>query len=719
MPGRLILLSLFAFSACAPPEIEGVAQQAAALTAQDFGYDSLRARGTRPLLLVLGSSPGRPFDWTAQQYADFVFGSSINPNPLQTTLLTYFSEISNALFGFSRAGIVQISFSGPEMGRATRAADAKRLAAQVMDFGTYDSNCNGQITTEELAVVLLDTSGGGWASGSDPACVPLPTGTRNTCGQPVTGFCSTVASVGYQTDLMSMAHELLHTLGTLDVYSNGCNANGLTVMSCTGGGHDTRTWHPDPWHKMLLGWVEPRVISMWEGAGPSILAAPQEAAAPYANGNEAPILLYDPNRGATEYYLLEYRNPARGGHDRDVATRGLVAWYVSRFPGAPEDVPLPGDSAQYMRATTSYGAPTAGALGQFNNIQGWQKRHGTRGFTWADGSHPPTRVAVTTDDYTQGWIGLRIFNGPPVGFTLVGDLTGDGRADMLAVNPGDLWSVTAYNSIYGNGFTSPTQRLASPFYGTRGTYLADLNGDRRADAVAINDGEVWVSPSANGAARQLGTGRFWGSRATLVGDVNGDGRADIVAINGSNVQVALGRYSYLSPSSFLSFAPPTTWLSGLIYGNQNRDTLLADVDGDGRADIVTLDGATLWVAFAKSTGDGFEAPAQKTPEPIPGGAVRGVFAADSNADGTSDLFVVNDGEQYVYRGYASRNLTGAIALSTTPFYGSRVTAAADVDNDRRADLIGVNDGETWVYRAPSYSASPPERWLSVPFYGWY
>ena len=88
------------------------------------------------------------------------------------------------------------------------------------------------------------------------------------------------------------------------------------------------------------------------------------------------------------------------------------------------------------------------------------------------------------------------------------DVTGDGRADAVVVNDDGI----AVRDSLGNGFRSPdpVNHLVTagdavirawgywtldPFYGSRGTFFADVDGDHAADAIAVNDDGVWIRRS--------------------------------------------------------------------------------------------------------------------------------------------------------------------------------------------------------------------------------
>jgi hypothetical protein len=94
----------------------------------------------------------------------------------------------------------------------------------------------------------------------------------------------------------------------------------------------------DPWHKMLVGWIEPRLVPVGP-PGRAQLAA-QHLALAAEPVRKRPLLVYDPAKGKSEFFLLEYRTPYRLGYDQGVATSGLVIWHIAYGPGGmPTHIP--------------------------------------------------------------------------------------------------------------------------------------------------------------------------------------------------------------------------------------------------------------------------------------------------------------------------------------------------------------------------------------------
>lgn len=136
--------------------------------------------------------------------------------------------------------------------------------------------------------------------------------------------------VGGDTDgVHVMCHELAHILGAVDTYGIfGTGQENLnTDLSLMSGGPGNPLVHLDAWHKLQFGWSEPRIRTL-NGGGRLSLSAAQ------LSQTDAPLLLYDTNRGTGEFFLLEYRTTntaTRGaGYDRNVGGNGVVLWHVAQ-----------------------------------------------------------------------------------------------------------------------------------------------------------------------------------------------------------------------------------------------------------------------------------------------------------------------------------------------------------------------------------------------------
>jgi LPXTG-motif cell wall-anchored protein len=280
---------------------------------------------------------------------------------------------------------------------------------------------------------------------------------------------------------------------------------------------------------------------------------------------------------------------------------------------------------------------------------------------------------------------------------VIADFNGDGKLDLATANQGGGVSV-----LLGDGASDPhfAEVAGSPFPVAGTPYVVatgDFNGDGKADlAVSGQDAgivSVLLGDGTGGFAAAPGSPfavSGW-PYALAVADVNGDGKADIATVdyNPSGVSVLLGDGAGgFSKAGNSPFAQDID-LAGLAIG---------DVNGDGKPDLVATtnfaDG--MWVFLGDGAADPSFTPASGSPFPA-ASDVRsfGVTIGDVNGDGKPDLVTANDytGSISVLLGdgAAQPNFT-ATAASPIPTGGDGPTAVAlgDVDGDGHVDAVAVN-----------------------------
>jgi surface antigen len=199
---------------------------------------------------------------------------------------------------------------------------------------------------------------------------------------------------------------------------------------------------------------------------------------------------------------------------------------------------------------------------------------------------------------------------PPSGGAAEHDVNGDGRADLTLVATGDptatgsgrleahvLNGATGYSSWLGNWATAAGYGNGSNRY-----VMGDVNGDGRADLALIATGDpnptgsgrldVHVLNGATGYSSWLGNwataaGYGNGSNRYVMGDVNGDGRADLALIGTGPTGSGRTEVHVLDGATGFS-----TWLAHWAtpagYGNASTRYVMGDVNGDGRADLTLI-----------------------------------------------------------------------------------------------------------------------------------
>jgi len=199
------------------------------------------------------------------------------------------------------------------------------------------------------------------------------------------------------------------------------------------------------------------------------------------------------------------------------------------------------------------------------------------------------------------------------------DVNGDGFSDIIGIKAdGTVNVMLSDGTSFGSSTVWYTGVGSDQGYQTQKTHprlCGDVDGDGRADLIyasssglnaALSDttSSSFIFASSWGIA-DFAYNQYYDSdqNPRLVGDVDGDGRDDIVGFDDSgDVRVRLSTGS--------GFGEASIWASGYTYANgfQSNDLYprhLADVDGDGKADLVIFAYYSTEVRY--STGSNFEA----------------------------------------------------------------------------------------------------------------
>jgi hypothetical protein len=273
-----------------------------------------------------------------------------------------------------------------------------------------------------------------------------------------------------------------------------------------------------------------------------------------------------------------------------------------------------------------------------------------------DGTFQAPKWVVKNDfGYGSGAGGWRVDKHP----RFLADLTGDGRADIVGF--GDDGVYVTLNKGDGT-FRVPKQVVRNNFgYGSGAggwrvdkhpRFLADLTGDGRADIVGFGDDGVYVALNKGDGTfrvpKQVVRNNFgYGSGAggwrvenhpRFLADLTGDGRADIVGFGDDGVYVALnnGNGTFQAPSLVVqNFGH----VAG-VWRVENHPRFLADLTGNGCADIVGFANAGVYVALNKGDGT-FEEPRRVVEDFGYAGGWRVEdhprFLADLTGDGRADI----------------------------------------------------------------------------------
>ena len=299
------------------------------------------------------------------------------------------------------------------------------------------------------------------------------------------------------------------------------------------------------------------------------------------------------------------------------------------------------------------------------------------------------------------------------GYVLVktADVTGDGNADIVATGF-DADSILVFAGDGSGGFAAPERHTTGSGQTPRGLIIADVNGDGAPDLVTANgdtgDVSVLIADGSGSFAAAAGfvAGQF--PNALAAGDVDGDGKLDLVTANADTLDI-----SVLIGDGAGHFAAPQSLSIGA--NAEPRSVAIADVDGDGQADIVTANAGrdespfpppelpgTVSVLLGDGSG-GFAAAVQ-LPAGDGDGRADAIAVADLTGDGHADIVVSRPiaNSAALLAGDGAGGFAPAVTAATG--VGPSPLLIADVTGDGKPDVVTGNQVGSTLSVLPSDGA---------------
>jgi FG-GAP-like repeat len=286
----------------------------------------------------------------------------------------------------------------------------------------------------------------------------------------------------------------------------------------------------------------------------------------------------------------------------------------------------------------------------------------------------------------------------------VGDITGDGKADVLVGVTGI--GIQLFAQLPNGKLGAPTLYPAI----SAGIRLGQLNGDRLLDVagfgpvsntvgVLLNDGHGGFLPVTSYPAAQGGE--------LEVADVSGDGLDDLVVMTGLFVDNT-PNISVLAQLPAGGFGTAAEYR---ILGNRLTQGIgVGDVTGDGRNDVVASYGGnrpdSYIAVFAQTTDGALEAPVYYPSYDIP----VPIDVADLDLDGRADVVTLHSG--FGAAGVYRQQPDGSVApeerydIPHTDYHAQSL-AVGDINSDGAPDVVVADYSEGLVVLRNTSTPPPP------------
>jgi len=257
-----------------------------------------------------------------------------------------------------------------------------------------------------------------------------------------------------------------------------------------------------------------------------------------------------------------------------------------------------------------------------------------------------------------------VLNSPGASQVAIADMNGDGLPDLVSAD----FNVSLFIQTSPGTFAAPIGLYPG---GANWVALGDLNGDGATDVALTDNVGVKVLLHTGAASSttfaapvsvftQTLNANVIGGNIIAIGDVNGDGFNDLVITDpGPTGGMATAVYVLLqNPASLGTFLPPVSY--AIATQDRPQSIVLRDLQGTGKLDIVIGGQQFVTVLLHDPANPGKFLTANIYPAP----GANEIAIADINGDGKPDI-VVSNGVTFPMQGGVTTTHPGVLLQSST------------------------------------------------------
>ncbi|MBZ0246395.1 MAG: FG-GAP-like repeat-containing protein [Cyclobacteriaceae bacterium] len=418
----------------------------------------------------------------------------------------------------------------------------------------------------------------------------------------------------------------------------------------------------------------------------------------YVDGRKVPVI------AASSSQITASLPPGTGYSKVSVTTNNLSATSVESIQTIT--------NLDRTISNASFGAIQTTAVTGVNNMaEGDLNGDGKVDLVYSDYNNKRLTILpnTSTTSYSLGTsIDLALASNPT--WVLIEDMDADGKLDIISANSGYPYSFSIFRNIGSGGsytFDTRVDYTVQNGYSQLGLAAIDVNNDGRLEILIGNSSSSSIEIFQNFHQSGIFTANSFKQTANILIpsfyprnivaiDLDGDSKNELL-VTGQGAQLKVFKYN--GGNGMISSTKFEELLS-VAAGDGNENLQAADIDFDGKTDVIVLDmnqGKILLYKNNSSVGNVSLAPVVSIAVADPSDYARSLKVTDLDADGKLDLLFAsyNSNQVKVLKNITTKGVIDASSYQapvafTLPDKVVNVHAI-DLNNDNRTDLVGLSN----------------------------
>lgn len=292
-----------------------------------------------------------------------------------------------------------------------------------------------------------------------------------------------------------------------------------------------------------------------------------------------------------------------------------------------------------------------------------------------------------------------------------GDLTGDGKPELVTTNPLTNKLVIRKNSSTPGSFSfGSILEFDASAKSDNNASIGDIDGDGKNDVVILSTApavSIFRNTTSGGVITfapvvSFPLGGLTNVHNTSLGDFDGDGKLDI-AVDGNSLFI----FRNLSTPGSISFSA----LQIFTTASNCSGLSTTDVDGDGKADISVVNQTTNNFSIFRNTSTPGVISLAARIDYLTSSYPNNISTGDIDGDGKADLVILPQDPGQFFSAFKNLSTPGSIALATRIDYNAssanRAGLLGDFDEDKQPDIVVITNSSNLAVFKNIASCIPP------------